>query len=155
MRDTTHYALKAATGDLVDRCGGQKRAGDLLGVTQQQISKLALREGDGMLSIRQKLVLEADCGEPVMTKVEADLLGYRLERIAPRPVELVAGSPFSAHAQVMIEAADVARAFAHSVEDGVYSGTDAILCGRALADLKHAIEAFERINATIQAGAAS
>ena len=155
MRDTTHYALKASAADLVDRCGGQKRSGDLLGVTQQQISKLVLREGDGMLSIRQKLVLEADCGEPVMTKVEADLLGYRLERIAPRPVEQVAGSPFSAHAQVMIEAADVARAFAHSVEDGVYSGTDAILCGKALADLKHAIEAFERINATIQAGVAS
>ncbi len=155
MRDTTHYALKGATSDLVDRCGGQKRAGDLIGVTQQQISKLALREGDGMLSIRQKLVLEADCGEPVMTKVEADLLGFRLERIAPRSPGTAHGTPFSAHAQVMIEAADVARVFAHAVDDGVYSGTDTILCGRALADLKHAIEAFERINAKIQAGAAS
>ena len=152
MRDTTHYALKAAAADLVDRCGGQKRAGDLLGVTQQQVSKLALREGDAMLSIRQKLTLEADCGEAVMSKVEADLLGFRLERIAPRPIELVAGSPFSAHAQVMIEAAEVARAFALSVQDGVYSGTDAVVCGKLLSDLKHAIEAFERINATIQAG---
>ena len=155
MRDTTHYALKAATADLVDRCGGQKRTGDLLGVTQQQISKLALREGDGMLSIRQKLVLEADCGEPVMTKVEADLLGFRLERAAPRPAEATLGTPFSAHAQVMIEAADVARVFAHAVDDGVYSSTDAVICGKALADLKHAIEAFERINATIQAGSAA
>lgn len=155
MRDTTHYALKGATSDLVDRCGGQKRAGDLIGVTQQQISKLALREGDGMLSIRQKLVLEADCGEPVMTKVEADLLGYRLERIAPRSPETVAGSPFTANAQVMIEAAEVARAFALSVQDGVYSGTDAVVCGKLLSDLRHAIEAFERINATIQAGASS
>jgi hypothetical protein len=151
MRDTTHYALKAATADLVDRCGGQKRAGDLLGVTQQQISKLAQREADGMLSIRQKLVLEADCGEPVVTMVEADLLGFRLERTGPAPIE-PDGCPLSAHAAVMQEVADVCRAFAQAQADGRYSRTDALTVGRELSELRRTIERFERVNARTMAG---
>ena len=150
MRDSTHYALKGATADLVERCGGQKRAGQLLDVTQQQVSKLALREGDGMLSIRQKLVLEADCGEPVMTRVEAELLGYRLERTGPTPID-PAGCPLSAHAAVMLEVADVCRVFALAQADGRYSRTDAVTVGEELSQLRRTIEHFERVNARTMA----
>ncbi len=154
MRDAPFYRLKAGAADLVSRCGGQARAGEIIGVSQQQISRICQRDDGAMFSIRAKLDLEKECGAPILSGVEADLLGFRLERTAPRALEAALGTPFSAHAQVMIEAADVARVFAHAVDDGVYSATDAVNCGKALSDLKQSIEAFERINAKIQAGSA-
>lgn len=154
MKDATFYRLKAGADDLVTRCGGQKRSGAILGVSQQQMSKICSRDDGNMLSIRAKLMLEQDCGVPLLTSAEADLLGYRLEPVAPLAMRSNDGTPFTAHSQVMVEVADLARTFARAVEDGVYSGVDALHCGKAISDLKHAIEAFERVNAATLAACA-
>lgn len=152
-KDADSYRLKAAAADLIVRVGGQKRAGEIVGVSQQMMSNVAQRDSGAMLTIAGKLALERECGTPLLTQVEADLLGYRLEPIGPRPVSAV-GTPFSAHAAVMLEVADLARTFANSVADGVYSRADALICDKALDDLKQQIEAFQRVNAATLAGEA-
>lgn len=152
-KDAEFFRLKAATVDLIDRCGGQARAGKLVGVVQQQMSRVCTRDDAAMLRPVQKLALEQECGEPVVTRVEAEILGYRLERDGPRPTTAPDGTPFDAHAAVLAEVADLALCFSHSVRDGVYSSADSVMVGRALADLRREIERFERVNAATQAGA--
>lgn len=149
-RDTTFFALKAAAADLIDRCGGQRRAGELIGVSQQHMSRICHRDDDNMLSIRAKLTLEADCGEPVLTRVEAELLGHRVEREGHLTLPATDG-PYEAHAAVMAEVGDVCRAFSIAVADGKYSSADAVAVGRELADLRRQIERFERVHATLLA----
>lgn len=148
--DADFYRLKAAMADLVSRCGGQARAAEIVGLAQSTISTICQRDNPAMLSLAAKLALERDCGEPAVTRVEAELLGFRLERASPpAPAEACA---FGANASVMQEVGDLCRVFSQSVSDGRYSRTDALTVGRELAQLRQAIERFERVNATILAG---
>lgn len=150
-KDACFFRLKAAMADLIDRAGGQKRAGEIVGLSQQMMSRVCIREDDTMLSGRAKLRLELECGAPIVTAVEAQILGCRLEPLDSRP-GAPEGTPFDAHAAVMIEMADLARAFAEGVRDGKYSRTDAATVDKALADLIEQAERFRRINAAEQAG---
>jgi hypothetical protein len=152
--DTDFYSLKAATTDLIARCGGQPRAGAIVGVSQQHMSRIAHRDDGSMLTIIGKLALENECGEPLLTRAEAKLLGYRLERDGEIVVQ-VDGCALSAHAAVMQEVGDLCRAFADAQRDGRYSRTDAVTVGRELADLRRAIERFERVNLATMAGGGS
>lgn len=149
--DADFYLLKAAMADLVERCGGQKRAADIVGLAQSTISYVCQRDNPAMLSISAKLMLERECGVPVVTKVEAELQGHRIEREGA-PLCAGADGPFDAHAAVMVEVGDLCRTFSQAVGDGKYSRTDALTVGKDLADLRRAIERFERVNAATHAG---
>ncbi|SEG58962.1 hypothetical protein [Bosea lathyri] len=151
IKDLSFYQRKAAMADLIERVGGPTRAGQLLTVTQQLMSRVKDRDDPTMLTLDGKLALELECGEPVVTRVEAELLGFRLEPIA-RPVAEPDGTPFDAHAAVMAEVADLCRSFSRSVADGKYSRTDAVTVGRDLAELRRSIERFDRVHAAILAG---
>lgn len=151
IRDAHFYRIKAAMADLIDRAGGQKRSGEIVGLSQQMMSRVCLRDDATMLSGDAKLRLEMECGAPIVTAVEAQILGHRLEPLERRP-GAPEGTPYDAHAAVMIEMADLARAFAESVRDGKYSRTDAATVDKALAELIEQAERFRRINAAEQAG---
>lgn len=158
-RDADFFRLKAAMADLVARCGGQKRAGQIMdGVSQQMVSQICDRDSPSMLTLRGKLALEAECGAPVVTAVEAELLGFRLVRESGAAV--ASGSEpvpcaFSAHAAVMKEVGDLCGAFSVAVADGSFSRTDAATARRELSQLRRAIEAYERVCAAAEAAAPS
>lgn len=153
--DKDFYRLKAAAADLVARCGGGKRSAEITGLSPAMISNVCQRDHSAMLSLSAKLLLELDCGAPLLSAVEADILGHRLERTAPRPPSDEPQSAFAAHAGVMIEAADFARDFALAVADGKYSRADALIVGRAICDVRAKLEAFDRFNAAVLAGGAA
>lgn len=157
-RDADFFRLKAAMADLVARCGGQKRAGQIMdGVSQQMVSQICDRDSSSMLTLRGKLALEVECGTPVVTAIEAEMLGFRLVREggAAAPAEPGAPCAFSAHAAVMKEVGDLCGAFSVAVADGSFSRTDAATARRELSQLRRAIEAFERVCAAAEAAAPS
>ncbi len=145
MKDAQFLRLKAGATDLVDMCGGQKRSGEIVDVSQQRVSKIVQRGDDAMFSLRATLALELECGEPVLTRVMAELQGFRLEREGPPPTS--EGCIHGAHAAIMIEIADFCRAFGEAWRDRDYSRTDAAHVDRELTDLIRMAEAFRRINA--------
>jgi len=151
--DADFFLIKASHGDLIDRAGGQKRAGGLVGLSQQMMSCVRDRKHAALLSVRSKLILERDCGEPLATRVEADLLGHGLVRLAPLPI--AHDSPFSAHAAVIEGVGDLCQVFSQSVADGVYSRTDAATVDARLSDLVRDIERFRRVNAAALARGAA
>lgn len=153
IRDASFFRLKAAMADLIERCGGQRRAGEIVGLSQQMMSRVCQRDDGAMLSLEAKLGLERECGEPIVSRIEAELLGCRLEPIE-QPAFAPGASPFDAHAQVMTEVGDLCRSFAVSVADGKYSRTDAATVDRDLTELARSIERFRRVNAATMAGAA-
>ncbi|CAN7333978.1 hypothetical protein LJR090_002531 [Bosea sp. LjRoot90] len=153
-KDTDFYRLKAAMSDLMARCGGLARSAALVGLSTAMMGKVNDREDVAFLSIDAKLRLERECGAPLVTAVEADLIGCRLERNGPMPTA-PDGCALSAHAAVMQEVGDLCSAFAHAQRDGRYSRTDAATVGRELAELRRAIESFERVHAAVMAGGAA
>lgn len=152
-REAWFWRVKAAQRDLIERCGGVRRAAEIAGCSHGWIGRCNTPNEDAFLSATQKRALETDAGEPLVTRIEAELLGFRLERASPpAPAEACA---FGANASVMQEVGDLCRVFSQSVSDGRYSRTDALTVGRELAQLRQAIERFERVNATILAGGAA
>lgn len=152
--DADFYRLKASQSDLVARCGGQKRAGEIVGVVQSAISYVVQRDNPAMLSVSAKLKLERECGDPVVTRVCAELQGFRLVGDGEGAVQLPA-NPYAAVASLSAEYADLMGAFAQRTSDGDFSRADGAALDRDLADLIARAEAFRRFIAAQAAGSAS
>lgn len=151
MRDAVFLRLKAGAADLVDLCGGQKRAGEIIGVSQQQISKIVNRETRDMLSLRAMLMLEAECGVPVLTRVCAELQSHQLER-GEAPAGAAPSNPYVAIADISTEYSEAVQEFALRTADGVFSNADGAALDRRLSDIVEKAEAFRRLIALRAAG---
>ncbi|MBA4219955.1 MAG: hypothetical protein C0458_04420 [Methylobacterium sp.] len=149
--DAEFHRIKASHSDLIDLCGGQKRAGGLIERGQQMMSCVQNREHGALLTVRGKLVLERDCGKPVATQVEAEMLGYRLERVTAAPGPLPA-NPFAAVAAISQEYSDLVGSFAQRTADGDFSRADGAALDRDLGDLIARAEAFRKFIAAQMAG---
>ncbi|RYE81113.1 MAG: hypothetical protein EOP19_18335, partial [Hyphomicrobiales bacterium] len=65
QHDAEFFRIKASHGDLIDRCGGQKRAAGIVGLGQTMMSYVQNRDHGALLTVRGKLLLERDGGERV------------------------------------------------------------------------------------------
>ncbi len=148
-KDFKFFRLKAAMADLIECCGSQKRAGEIAGVSQQLMSRVAIRDDATMLSIPAKLALELDCGKPIVTQAEAELLGHRLVA-EPRPA--VPGCAGSATAGLASEFAELMANYAARTADGVFSRADAMAIDRDLAEVIRVAEAYRGMIAAHLAG---
>jgi hypothetical protein len=142
-RDADFYRLKAAMADLMERCGGLARSAKLVGLSTAMMGKVNDRDDAAFLSIDAKLRLERECGAPLVTQVEAEMLGHRLERTGPAPAA-APGTAYAAQAAVATEFAQFLHAFAERTRDGVFSRGDGAAVDRELADLMREVEAFRR-----------
>lgn len=140
ISDAWHFRVKAATRDLVSRCGGVVRAGEQAMVSKTEISRWQSVGDDGIITIPAALALEAECGAPLVTAVMADLQGRRLSD------EAVAGEAasclFRDYAELMRKFADVSSVMAESQADGVFTGAEAELVDRSARDVDAALDRF-------------
>lgn len=148
VRDAEFYRLKSGFRDLFERCGGLARSGRLVGRTAAMLGKVNDRDEGAFLAIDATLLLERDCGEPVVTRVMAEILGFQLEgggsAAAPR-------NPYGAVAEISREYAELVEQFALRTVDGVFSKADGAALDRELAGLIAKAEAFRRFIAAAQA----
>ena len=152
--DANFFRRKAAMADLIELCGGPTRAAKLLVCSQQLMSRVNQRDDPTVLTSEGKLALERESGQPLLTQIEAEMLGFHLVSIEPRNSS-ADGTPLDGHAGIMAEVADFCGAFSRAWADRTYSRTDARECGCELRQLREQIERMERINAAIEAGDAS
>jgi hypothetical protein len=154
QHDAEFFRIKASHSDLIDRCGGQKRAAGIVGLSQPMMSYVQNRDHGALLTVRSKLLLERDCKEPVATRVEAELLGFQLERNAPAPAA-APGNAYAAVAAISQEYSDLVGSFAVRTADGDFSRADGSALDRDLGDLIARAEAFRKFIAAQLAGGAA
>lgn len=143
QHDAEFFRIKASHADLIDRCGGQKRAGGIVGLGQPMMSNVQNRGHGALLTVRGKLLLERECGEPLATRVEAELLGCTLEQ-RTRPQGPLPANPFAAVAAISQEYSDLVGSFAQRTADGDFSRADGAALDRDLGDLIARAEAFRK-----------
>lgn len=151
--DPWFWRVKAAQRDLIERCGGVRRAAEVAGCSHGWIGKCNTPTEDAFLSLPQKRALEADAGEPVVTQVEAELQDFQLMRNGLAS-GAVPASPYAAVAALSEEYSEVLAEFARRTADGDFSRADGAALDRDLADLIARAEAFRRFIAAQAAGSA-
>lgn len=76
--------LKAHFRDLVTACGGPKRAASLCHTQPIHISEMmAGHVPERWPRVDHVAILEADCGQPIVTTALADRIGYAIEAVHP------------------------------------------------------------------------
>jgi hypothetical protein len=142
ISDSWFHSIKAATRDLIVRCGGVVRSGVVANVSKSEVSRWQSTTDTDLISIPAALALEADCGMPLVTTAMAGLHGRRL---TDPDGEALAASGFStAHCEVVrsfaeaIVAADQARA------DGVVTPAEAEIVDRRYSEAERHLQEGRR-----------
>lgn len=149
ISDSWFFQIKAATRDLVTRCGGVVRAGEIADVSKTEMSRWQNAGGDDIISLAAALALEAECGVPLVTAVMADLNGRRLtDEAAPGES---ASCLFRDHAELMRKSAEVASTMAEALADGTVTAAEAERVDGAARDLDAALDQMRKSLAAVRA----
>lgn len=137
-QDAWFYRMKAAQRDLIARCGGIEPAARIGKVSVPQMGRLNNVGADDLMSARVKGRLEHHAGEPIVSRVEVEALGWvvavETPRDEPRPELHVAT------ARVVAEASDVMGAYAQGMKDGRLSPAEVQLIQAELSALARVVE---------------
>lgn len=138
ISDAWFFRVKAATRDLIARCGGVVRSGEIANVSKTEISRWQGVGDEGIISIPAVLALEADCGMPLVTSVMADLQGRRL---SDGDAEGAAASClYKDHADVMRRSAEVTATLAEGLADGTLTAAEIERVDSAARDLDTSLD---------------
>lgn len=153
-RDPWFWRVKAAQRDLIERCGGVRRAAEIAECSPAWIGKCNTPNEDAFLSAVQKRRLEQDAGEPVVSRVECELMGFEVsvpgEAGGASAASQIA-SAHAAHARLVAEFGELLAGFADRVGDGEFSRSDGAATDRDLADIVARAEEFRRLIAAFAA----
>jgi len=139
--------LKAAFRRLVKFAGGVELAGAEIGANAGNVSKYGGPDYREMPPLMAVARLEAETGEPAVTRVLADMAGYRL---VPRGGGGGGDDVFVVrHAQLMKEVADAAAEIADAIGDRTITPAEAARIHTELADVT---EAISRLQALLAGG---
>lgn len=138
------WGLKAATRDLIRRCGGARRAEAITGVSDTHLSRCGDPDSDSVIGLAAVVLLEADAGRPAVTEFMAGLSGFRLV-----PVDSPSAQPEtmpSAFAEVVAETGDLLETTSAALVDGSVSENEA----RGIAtDASQARDAIDDLTRTV------
>lgn len=146
------YRLKSAQRDLIMRCGGIERAAEVASVSKSQMGRFNNSGDPELMGIAVVLMLEADCGEPLVTAVLAELNGRRISD-AGMPGAANAGV-MASHAEVVVKAGELMAKGALAFADGRLTPAEAAGIDRSAADLAESVTGLRRATAAARGGAA-
>ncbi|AZN72276.1 hypothetical protein D5400_14205 [Georhizobium profundi] len=137
--DAWFHRLKAAQRDLIKRCGGIDRASEVTSVSRSQVGRWNNAGDPDLVTIPALLMLEAECGQPLITSVLAGIGGRRLAD----PDELDAGGAsscaLSAHAETISRAGELMQVGARALADGKLTPAEATEMDRAAASMENSV----------------
>jgi hypothetical protein len=114
--------LKAYFRDLVVACGGPKRAAEITGGQASHISEaMAAHSVDRWPRLDHIAMLEADCGQPIVTAALADRTGYALQAVSSQGAS---SSPLRHLSRIVSEVRDVECGVLNAMTDGQLSAAE-------------------------------
>lgn len=148
LSDAWFYRLKAAQRDLIKLAGGIERAADLTSISKSQVGRWNNAGDAEIMTLSAVLVLEAECGRPIVTSVMAELNGRRLAD--PQAERQAAACIFTAHADTARHAGELMSAAALAIADGQVTPAEADQLDRAAGVLDRSVSEFRKAVASIR-----
>ncbi|RXF72093.1 phage regulatory CII family protein [Hansschlegelia zhihuaiae] len=143
LPERDYLALKAATRELVKRCGGQEAAARATRVNHQSLSRYgSLEDAQNFSPVDVIADLEAEIGEPIVTRELASLAGRTLADVASGD----AMAPALRLVRLIKETGEVKSALAEALADGRIDEAERLTIRReareAIAELERLIHAL-------------
>lgn len=126
--DQRALLLKRGTRLLAKACGGNDAAGDICGRSGETVRRWADPAVPETIPAYFVALLEAECGQPVVTRMLAEMAGQSLR---PQKGEPVDGCMASAHAEAMIAQARLTQVVVAAKSDGIITKNEADAIARA------------------------
>jgi hypothetical protein len=79
--DRWFFRLRAAQRDLIEACGTIERVAELTSMSKSQVGRWRSPTDADLMPVNCAMILEEDCGRPLISMVMADFSGYSL--VAP------------------------------------------------------------------------
>lgn len=137
------YRLKAAQKDLIERCGGIERAAEKSSSSKSQVGRWNNPGDPDIMPLPAVLILQAECGMPLVTGAMAELNGRRLAD--PDSVAAATGNILARHADACRQAADLMAAGAAAFSDGKLTPTEAAEMDRTASKLEQGLADLRRL----------
>lgn len=113
--------LKAYYRDLVIACGGPKRAAEIVGAQASHISEAMAAHHDRWPRVDHVALLEADCGQPIVTAALADRMGYAIEAVTAQGDHI---SPLLHLTRIVTDVRNVECTVLTAMNDGALSAAE-------------------------------
>lgn len=134
--DAFLFRVKAAQRDLIERCGGIMRVVDKSGYSKSEVGRWNNGAEPDLMSVSAIVVLERDCGQPLVTAVLAEANGRRLtDPEEGRKAEI---NVLTSHAELMRQSAELANAIAVAIADGQVTPSEATTVDRVVSGMERA-----------------
>lgn len=146
--DAFLYRVKAAQRDLIERCGGIIRAEQITGFSKSHVGRWNNPINPDLMPVGAVRALEADCGAPLITAVMAEANGRRLSD--PEEDRRVDVCIMTAHADLMLQSAELCRTMALAFSDGHVSPSEATSADRFASSLERAASELRASLASIR-----
>lgn len=143
------HRLKAAQRDLIKMCGGIARAADLTSTSTSHVGRWNQAKDTDLMPINAIIILEADCGQPLVTSAMAELNGFRVED--PERAIKTTASIMTSLADTMQEAGALFASGAAAAADGKYTPAELTALERGAAVLNTKIGSLRNDLAAAQA----
>jgi hypothetical protein len=137
ISDAWFHRVKSATRDLVQACGGVVRAGEISHNSKSEVSRWQTATDEAIIPLAAVLVLEADCGLPLVTTVMADLGGRRLE--GPSDEAGSATAMLGHYTETMRAASELLGSAATAFADGLITGAELEILDRNAGALERVV----------------
>lgn len=134
--DQRALLLKRGTRLLTKACGGQEAAGDICGRSGETVRRWGDPNVPETIPAFFVALLEAETGQPIVTRMLADMAGQSLRPLKGEPVD---GCMASAHAEAMIAQAKLTQTVVAAKKDGVITENEANAIARAGVEAQAAV----------------
>lgn len=143
------FRMKAATRDLFARCGTLARCAEITSLSDSQLSRWQSIGSPEIISIPAAMLLEADCGAPLVTAVMADLHGRRLSDAEASGA--AASCLFRDYGALARQFGEVAASMADALADGTVTPTEAERVDRFARELDVGLDRLRQSLAGVRA----
>lgn len=117
--DRWFYRLRGAQRDLIEACGTIERVTELTSMSKSQVGRWRSPTDSDLMPVNCVMILEEDCGRPLVSKIMADFSGYTLTAPDQREAQIACLS--TQVADLVGQVSSLMARTAQAGSDGFYS----------------------------------
>ncbi|PRD42471.1 hypothetical protein C5748_16240 [Phyllobacterium phragmitis] len=143
ISDAWFYRLKAAQRDLIKLAGQIERVAEITSISKSQVGRWNNTQDTDLIPLNAVLLLEAECGVPIVTAVMAELNGRRLAD--PDEAQKSTGTILARYAETVRQAGELMSAGAKAFADGKLTPAEAQQMDRVANDVERSLSDLRKL----------